>query len=58
MKKIYIQPTIEIEAFDVEQMMVASIDGFNKGLNEEGLDGGNALSRRGISVWDDEEDEY
>ena len=57
MKKIYIQPTIEIEAFDVEQMMVASVDGFNKEINNEGADGGDALSRRrGISVWDDDEE--
>lgn len=57
MKKTYIQPTVEFESCEVEQMIAASVDGFNKEINNEGADGGDALSRRhGISVWDDDEE--
>ena len=59
MKKTYQSPETLMVLVNVQQLMVASPveDGFdpNKPIGETGETSGN-LSRRGSSIWDDEED--
>lgn len=56
MKKTYIIPmTSTIKLARTAQPLCASVDGFNSTLNNTAQDTDNAVSRRGGSVWDDEE---
>ena len=56
MKKIYQNPETKIVKVQTAKMIAVS--GFNQDLGGEGTGGagGNALSRRGGSVWDDDDD--
>ena len=56
MKKIYQQPTIEVEMMDCSQLMAASpqISGEYSDPELESLS--RREDRRGFSVWDDDED--
>ena len=57
MKKTYINPETDIVLLAVQHMIAASVDGFNKTLDDENtIDTGDMLSRRHNSVWDDEEE--
>lgn len=57
MKKTYQNPETKIVKVQTAKMIAAS--DFNQALGGEGTggDGGKALSRRGGSVWDDDESE-
>lgn len=55
MKKVYIEPTMNIVKVQVSQMIAASPEGYDKNINTTGGDGGSALGRSN-SIWDDEED--
>lgn len=61
MKKTYVTPrTLEMQLKATTQLLGNSIEGFNKTLNDTGLDGEEALTRdkrRRKSLWDDDEDE-
>ena len=52
MKKIYLQPAILVEDADMEQIIAASVDGFNSELDDSGMDGSNALV--GAEAWSEE----
>ena len=52
MKKIYLQPAILVEDADMEQIIAASVDGFNSELDNSGIDGGDALV--GAEAWSEE----
>ena len=47
--------TSTIKLARTAQPLCASVDGFNSTLNNTAQDTDNAVSRRGGSVWDDEE---
>ena len=61
MKKIYIQPTTQV--VNIAQQAIIAISGFNPNAGDEGIGGGDALSK-GSSDWDiwgdgsDSDDEY
>lgn len=56
MKKTYIIPaTITMKLAGTAQPLCASVDGFKGSLSNESQSTDNAVSRRGGSVWDDEE---
>ena len=58
MKKTYQNPETKIVKVQIAQMIAASNpEGFNGGLggDGDGGDGGDGLSRRGGSLWDDED---
>lgn len=54
MKKSYIIPNTEIEILTGKETLLAgSPDGFANDLNEESIDGGNALAREVLLIdWD------
>lgn len=57
MKKLYLNPIVDIVTMDVTMEIAASVpvpSGFDAELNNNGLDGSNALSRH-QNIWDDEE---
>ena len=59
MKKTYMIPATTVVKVGLSQMIASSpVDGFNNELNTTGSGGSNALSRRGGSLWDDDDDEY
>lgn len=46
MKKIYMQPLAEVADMELEQMIAASVDGFDSNLdNDEPIDADNMLER-------------
>lgn len=49
MKKIYIQPTTQVLV--VEQQTICAISDFNPNAGDEGIGGGDALSK-GSGDWD------
>ena len=44
MKKTYLEPTLEVVKIETTQMLAASVEGFNAALDENGVDGGDALA--------------
>jgi len=63
MKKNYIAPSMEITNVALQQMIAASDSVTVEGLDGFGSYGGNGSgkdpsSRRGGSVWDDDEDDW
>ena len=55
MKKIYIKPSTLLTKVGVRHMICASDP--NVTINQEGsIDAGKVESRRGFSIWDDEEE--
>mgnify|MGYP006988884333 CR=1 FL=1 len=55
MKKIYVIPATTVVKVGLTRMIAASPDGFSKELDQAGGSGDRALSRRGGSLWDDED---
>jgi len=57
MKKVYIEPTMNIVKVQVTQMIAASPDGYDKNINTTGGDGESALGRsNNFDIWEDEEE--
>ena len=57
MKKTYINPEISIVLLNLQTMIAASVDGFEKTVDDENnIDTDKMLSRR-HNVWEDEEEE-
>ena len=54
MKKTYINPITAVINVQTQQLMTGSESAL---IGQGQKDGGNAASRRGVSVWDDEEEE-
>jgi hypothetical protein len=58
MKKTYINPKAEYIQMDLESLIAASPEGFNKELDDDNtITPGDMLSRRRRDIWEDEEDE-
>ena len=56
MKKTYINPEIKIVKVALSQMIATSNpEGFSSELGGDGGSGDSGLSRRGGSLWDDED---
>lgn len=57
MKKVYIEPTMNIVKVQVSQMIAASPDGYEKNIDTTGRDGGSALGRsNNFDIWEDDEE--
>jgi len=54
MKKTYMMPIMRDLNMYEEEMIAASIDGFDSNLSSSSIDGGSMLSREGAD-WDDED---
>lgn len=58
MKKKYIAPTVEPTAVDMlENLLVSSVE-TGSGLHNEYYEGDVTYSRKGQTVWDDDEEEF
>ena len=49
-------PTTTVVKIGLTRMIASSPDGFSKELDETGGSGDRALSRRGGSLWDDDDE--
>ena len=56
MKKTYMIPATIVVKIGLTQIIAGTVEGFNRELNTTGGNGSNALSRRGGSLWDDDDE--
>ena len=57
MKKVYIEPTMNIVKVQVSQMIAASPEGYEKNIDTTGGSGDKALGRsNNFDIWEDEEE--
>ena len=57
MKRLYIAPEVETDHMETASMIAVSLDIYNN-ESDDFVEEGDFLSRKGQTVWDDDEEEF